>query len=52
MKKFIVVLLLCSSTTPAGATEAKLENIRVDTSVTAVERGADTLMIPAIAAIA
>lgn len=44
MKKFIVVLLLCSSTTPAGATQANLENIRVDTTVTAVERGADTLM--------
>jgi ubiquinol-cytochrome c reductase cytochrome c1 subunit len=44
MKKFIVVLLLCSSTAPADASQAKLENIRVDTTVTAVERGADTLM--------
>ena len=44
MKKIIFVLVLCSSTSLASATEAKLENIRVDTSVTAVERGADTLM--------
>ena len=44
MKKFIVVLLLCSSITLAGATEAKLENIQVDPSLTTVERGADTLM--------
>ncbi len=44
MRKFIVVWVLCSSTSLACATEAKLENIRVDTNVAAVERGADTLM--------
>lgn len=44
MKKFIVVLTLCSSTAPAFATETKLEPVQVDASVTAVERGAETLM--------
>lgn len=44
MKKFIVVLALFSSTAPAFATETKLEPVQVDASVTAVERGAETLM--------
>ena len=44
MKKFIVVLTLCSSISPAFATGAKLEPVQIDASVTAVERGAETLM--------
>ena len=44
MKKLIVVLMLYCSTSPVWATDAKLENIQVDTSVSAVERGVDTLM--------
>src|SRR5450759_738944 len=44
MKKLIVVLMLYCSTSPVWATDAKLENIQVDTNVSAVERGVDTLM--------
>jgi ubiquinol-cytochrome c reductase cytochrome c1 subunit len=44
MKILIVVLMLYCSTSPVWATDAKLENIQVDTSVPAVERGVDTLM--------
>jgi ubiquinol-cytochrome c reductase cytochrome c1 subunit len=44
MKKPIVVLMLCCFTSTVWASDAKLENIQVDTSVPAVERGADTLM--------
>jgi cytochrome c1 len=44
MKKLIVILMLYCSTSLVWATDAKLENIQVDTSVPAVERGVDTLM--------
>jgi len=44
MKKLIVILMLCCSSIAAGAAESKLENIQVETSVQAVERGADALM--------
>lgn len=44
MKKLIVILVFCASALPARATEEKLENIQVDTSVPAVERGVETLM--------
>jgi cytochrome c1 len=44
MKTFFVVLMMFSSISPVWATEAKLENIQIDTSVPAIERGADTLM--------
>jgi ubiquinol-cytochrome c reductase cytochrome c1 subunit len=44
MKKFMVLLALCCSAIPVWATEATLENIRVDTGAPAVKRGADTLM--------
>jgi ubiquinol-cytochrome c reductase cytochrome c1 subunit len=44
MKKLIVMLVFYSFALPAWATEVKLENIQVDTSVSAVERGADTSM--------
>lgn len=44
MKTLVVVLMLFSSISPVWATEAKLENIQVDTSVFALERGADALM--------
>lgn len=44
MKKFVVMLVFYSFALPAWATEAKLENIQVETSVPAVERGAETLM--------
>jgi cytochrome c1 len=44
MKKLIVVLMLYCSTSPVWATDAKLENIQVETSVQAVERGVDDLM--------
>lgn len=43
MKKLIAMMLYCL-TSPVWATDAKLENVRVDTSVPVVERGADTLM--------
>lgn len=44
MKKLIVMLVFYGSALPAWATEAKLENIQVETSVPAVERGAEVLM--------
>jgi ubiquinol-cytochrome c reductase cytochrome c1 subunit len=44
MKKYIAILMLCGFISSAWATEAKLENMQVDTSVPAVERGADALM--------
>jgi ubiquinol-cytochrome c reductase cytochrome c1 subunit len=44
MKKLIVLLALCCSVTPAWAAEATLENIRVDTGIPAIKRGADILM--------
>lgn len=44
MKKLVVMLAFCSSALPAWAAEAKLENIQVETSVPAVERGAEILM--------
>jgi ubiquinol-cytochrome c reductase cytochrome c1 subunit len=44
MKKLIVLLMLCCFISPVWAEEAKLENMQVDTSVPAVERGADALM--------
>jgi ubiquinol-cytochrome c reductase cytochrome c1 subunit len=44
MKKFIVLMTLCSSVTSAWASEAMLENIQVDTSLPAIERGMDDLM--------
>jgi len=44
MKRHIFLLILCCLTSPVLATEAKLEVIRLDTSVAAVERGADTMM--------
>lgn len=43
MKNLIFILMLCSIS-PVWATEAKLENIQVDTSVQAIERGVDDLM--------
>jgi len=45
MNKFIASLVLCCTVIyPASASETKLENFQADTSVTAVERGADTFM--------
>jgi ubiquinol-cytochrome c reductase cytochrome c1 subunit len=44
MKSFVVVLMMFSTASPVWATEAKLENIQVDTSVPGLERGADALM--------
>jgi ubiquinol-cytochrome c reductase cytochrome c1 subunit len=44
MKKFIVLWMLCCSVSPVWAAEAKLENIQVDTSLAAIERGVDDLM--------
>lgn len=44
MKKFIVILMLYCSTSAVWATEAKLENIQVETNVPAVERGAEIAM--------
>lgn len=43
MKVPVFILMLCSAS-PIWATDARLENIRVDTGVPAVERGADALM--------
>lgn len=45
MKMLIVILMLFCSSFPVGASESKLENIRVDTGLAAVERGVDDLMI-------
>ena len=44
MKRLLVMLVFCSYTLPAWAAEAKLENIRIETGVPAVERGAEILM--------
>ncbi len=44
MKKLVVMLGLYSFALSAWATEAKLENIQVETNVPAVERGAETMM--------
>jgi ubiquinol-cytochrome c reductase cytochrome c1 subunit len=44
MKKLIAILTLYCSASAVWATEVKLENIQVDASEPAVERGADTLM--------
>jgi ubiquinol-cytochrome c reductase cytochrome c1 subunit len=44
MKKFIVLWMLCSSVAPVWAEEAKLEEIQVDTSLPAIERGVEDLM--------
>lgn len=45
MKKFIALLMLCCSPSVLRAEEAKLEIVQVETSVAAIERGAETLMI-------
>jgi len=45
MKKFIVLLMLCCTPSALWAEEAKLETVQVETSVAAIERGAETLMI-------
>ena len=45
MKKFIVLLMLCCTPSALRAEEAKLETVQVETSVAAIERGAETLMI-------
>jgi ubiquinol-cytochrome c reductase cytochrome c1 subunit len=44
MRKMIFLMTLCSSVTSAWASEAMLENIQVDTSLPAIERGVDDLM--------
>lgn len=44
MKKYLVLLMLCCSSPALRAEEAMLEDIRVDTSVAAIERGVDGLM--------
>jgi ubiquinol-cytochrome c reductase cytochrome c1 subunit len=44
MKKSIVLWMLCCSVSPVWAAEAKLENIQVDTSLAAIERGVEDLM--------
>jgi cytochrome c1 len=44
MKKFIILCTLCCSISPVWAAEAKLEEIQVDTSLAAIERGVDNLM--------
>lgn len=44
MKNFIVVLMLYFSTSPVWAEEEKLENIQVDTSAPAIQRGVDAVM--------
>lgn len=44
MKKLVIMLVLCGFVLPALATEAKLENIQVETNVPAVERGAEIVM--------
>jgi cytochrome c1 len=44
MNKFIAILTLYCFASAVWATEVKLENIQVDASEPAVERGADTLM--------
>lgn len=44
MRRLVLTLMFYSLAVPAWATEAKLENIQVETSIPAVERGAETLM--------
>jgi len=44
MKKLIVSLILCCSSSQLWAAEAKLENIKVDTDLPALARGVDDLM--------
>lgn len=44
MKKLIILWALCFSISPVRAAEAILENIKVDTSLPAVERGLDDMM--------
>ena len=44
MKKLIVSLILCCSSSQLWAAEAMLENIKVDTDLPAIERGMDDLM--------
>lgn len=44
MKKLVAMLVFYGCVLPAWAAETKLENIQVETSVAAVERGAETLM--------
>lgn len=44
MKDIFIILLLCGFTLSALATEAKLEPVKVETGVPAVERGMDALM--------
>jgi len=44
MKKLLASMILCCCASPLWATDAKLENIQVDTSPAAIERGVDDLM--------
>jgi cytochrome c1 len=44
MKKLIVISILCCCSLPVGAEEFALEKIQVETSMSAVERGAEALM--------
>lgn len=44
MKKLITLLAACCVATSAMASEAKLENIKVGTDVTTIERGVDAMM--------
>jgi ubiquinol-cytochrome c reductase cytochrome c1 subunit len=44
MKKLLVSIMLCCCASPLWAAEAMLENIQVDTSLPAIERGMDDLM--------
>ncbi len=44
MKKLVISLLLCSAMAPLRAAEIKLESIRTDTRLPAIERGMDGLM--------
>lgn len=44
MKKLIILCALSCLATPALASEAKLEKIKVDSSLPAIKRGVDTLM--------
>jgi len=45
MKKFIVLLMLCSTPSALWAEEARLEIVQVETSIAAIERGAESLII-------
>lgn len=44
MKKLLVSMMLCCCASPLWAADAKLENIKADTSLPAIERGMDDLM--------